>query len=476
MVDIPFPQSSQPGFQPGEGMGRLLNRYYEADGQIMQWKLVPGLLPFGDTGVANTRQMLDVNNTLFVARTNVAGTMQPDGSWTTLLNPLPGADFVTIAKNNRVPVDVVAVCQSGTYTLSTEGTNSVLPYPDATLPDANSVTMLDGYFLFTIADGHVYASGVNDIFVDDSDPTQNALSFAMCDQSGGLVRGTTWAEQFFAFGKKACTVFVNNSTSPFPLARTSIIPVGLKGAAAVTGFEPGWGLGQYFVSVDNTVRRLDGYVASIISNRDVERAIAAVTDPTQIEMSCYVAGGRPTVVVSGPTFTWEHNALSNNWNERESPNFPRWRCSRSVYFAGTWLYGDLQSTAINQISVTAYDELGNPFTARLESGPVKQYPNRIRVTNAAFDFTSGQGLITGTPDEVDPSVWISTSRDGGATWSTPVIREDLGRQGQFNKMIKVPRLGGIATQHGMRFRVDSSSPVYSTCRGGRCEIQILGPP
>jgi hypothetical protein len=475
-LDIPFPKSSSPGFQPGEGAGRLLNRYYDEDGQTQQWRLVPGLVPFGDPGIAGNRNMLDVNNTLFVAKNNTALTMSPTGASTVLPNALPGSDFCTIAKNNRTPVDVACVCQAGTYTLSTAGTNSVLPYPDGSLPAANSVTMLDGYFLFTIADGHVYASGVNDIWINDSDHTQNALAYAMCDQSGGLVRGCVWAEQFFAFGRKATTVFTNAGTSPFPLARTSIIPVGLKGAAAVTGFEPGWGMPMYFVAPDSTVRRLDGYVATTVSNRDVERDIAGVTDPTQIEMSCYVAGGRPVVVVQGPSFTWEHNATSNNWNERESPNFPRWRSSRSVYFSGKWLYADLQSTALNQVSATAYDELGTSFTARLESGPVKQYPNRIKVTDAYFDFTSGQGTIGGTPDAQNPSVWISTSRDGGGNWSTPVIRRDLGAQGQFNKMIRVSRIGGISTQHGIRFRVDSSSPVYSSCRGGRVDIEILGAP
>jgi hypothetical protein len=336
--------------------------------------------------------------------------------------------------------------------------------------------MLDGYFLFTIGDGHVYASGVNDIWIDDADHTQNALSNVMCDMSGGLIRGTVWAEQFFAFGVNAITVFVNNATYPFPLARTAIIPVGLKGPDAVTGFEPGWNLSQYFVSTDNTVRRLDGYVATIVSNRDIERAIAGVTDVTQIELFCYVVGGRPTVVVSGPTFTWEHNALTGNWNERQSPNQQRWRSKHSVWFAQQWICGDILSTQLNQLSATTFDELGTSFTARLESGPVKQFPNRIRVTRAFFDFTSGQGLISGTPDQMDPSVWVSTSRDGGATWSTPVMREDLGRQGQFNKLISVPRIGGIATQHGMRFRVDSSSPVYSSFRGGRCDVQVLGTP
>ena len=483
MVDIPFPQSSQGGFQPGEGAGRLLNRYFESDGQIVQWKLVPGLVAYGDTGLAGPRGQIDVNQTLYLARNNTAMTMLPGGAVTVIPNALPGTDTVYWARNNRIGdtstppsgypgPNVVACCGAGTFLVQPSG---VIPYPDTSLPAANSATMLDGYLLFTIADGHVYASGLNDIWVSDSDHTQNALSFAMADMSGGLLRGTVWAQQFFAFGKKAITVFTNGGTSPFPLARTSIIPVGLKAANCVTGWEPGWGLAQYFVANDNTVRRLDGYVATVVSNRDVERAIAAVADPTTLEMSCYVAGGRPTVVISGPGFTWEQNALSNNWNERQSPNQQRWRSSHSVFFAGQWLYGDILGTGINQLSPTVYNELGASFTARLESGPVKQYPNRIRCVAAYFDFTSGQGA-PGTSDSTDPSVFISTSLDGGANWSNPIIRRDLGREGQFNRMIRVNRIGGIATQHGIRFRVDSYSPVYSSFRGGRCDVQLLGSP
>lgn len=474
MVDIPFPRSSQPGSQPGEGLGRLLNRYCEVDGEAVQWKLVPGLVSFADTLLQGPRGMIDVNGTLYEARAATALTLSAGGSVTVLAGALPGTLPVTWAKNNKAPTpDVVCVTEIGAFSVSS---TQVKSYPDTTLPQPNSVAMLDGFFLFTTGDGRIFASGVNDIFVDDADPTQNALSFTTADQSGGLVRGTVWAEQFFAWGAKACTVYTNAGTSPFPLSRTTIIPVGLASLTAITGFEPGWGLQQFFVATDNTVRRLDGYTATAISNKDVERAIAGETDKTRIEMSCYVEGGRPTVVVQGSSFSWEFNAASGLWNERQSPALARWRCSRSVFFANKWLYGDTQTSQILQVSAAAFDEVGSAFTARLESGPVKQYPNRLRCLAAYFDFTSGQGTIGGTPDSMNPSVSISSSIDGGGSWSTPVLRRDLGAQGEFNKMIRVNRIGGIATQHGIRFRIDSSSPVYSTFRGGRADVQLLGAP
>ena len=179
---------------------------------------------------------------------------------------------------------------------------------------------------------------------------QNALSFTTADQSGGLVRGTVWAEQFFAWGVKACTVYTNAGTSPFPLSRTTIIPVGLASLTAITGFEPGWGLQQFFVATDNTVRRLDGYTATTISNKDVERAIASETDNPRIEASCYVEGGRPTIVVQGSSFSWEYNAATGFSKQRQSPALSRWRCSRSVFFQNKWLYGDTQTSQILRVS------------------------------------------------------------------------------------------------------------------------------
>jgi hypothetical protein len=52
----------------------------------------------------------------------------------------------------------------------------------------------------------------------------------------------------------------------------------------------------------------------------------------------------------------------------------------------------------------------------------------------------------------------------------------LGGLGEYQRMIRVNRIGGISTQHGIRFRLDVSSPIYETFRGGRADVDLLAPP
>ena len=185
MVDIPFPQTNQPGAVPGEGLGRLLNRYFEADQNVQQWRLVPGLVGFTDPGHQIPRGMHVVGSVLYDARAQTALSINANGAVTPLPGTLNGVLPGSWAHNNKSPnPDIVFVSQE-VGALTVDPTTGVSAYPDTSLPLANSVTMLDGYLLFTTPDGHIFASGVNDIWVEDSDHTQNALSYTIADQSGG---------------------------------------------------------------------------------------------------------------------------------------------------------------------------------------------------------------------------------------------------------------------------------------------------
>lgn len=460
LVDIPFPTGSMPGHRVGEGQGRLINVYCEVDGNVPTYRGVAGLTSFADTTINGPRGMFVYQNTrMFVAQRDACLVVSINGTATMVGSALPGSNPVTFAQNNRAPTpDLVCVTDVGAFLI---GSNTITPYPSPNLPAPLDVTQMDGYLLFAISDGRIYASGLNDTAIDP-------LSFTTCQANpDGLMRGVAKGTYYFAFGSDSCEVFSDAATTPFPLARTTVIPVGLYGQWALTGYEAGWNGALYFIASDGTVCAMDGLSPAVISTKDVERDIAAISDRSSIKASVHVVSGNPFVTFSCPSWTWVYNTRTKLWHERRSYQSPRWRGEHSAKFNGNWIVGDAQGPALFKVSEDAFTENGAPIVWDMESGGLKQFPSRIQVAAAYFDFTRGAAPERGASVAVNPQVSISWSHDGGGVWSNPLVRS-LGATGKFAERVTVRRLG-LTTDHGIRFRIQTSAPVYLTFRGGRAE-------
>lgn len=454
MVALPFPTSSAPGAIPGEGSGRLINAYAAKDGAEVRWYPTPGLTPIADGLYGIPRGGLLVGATLYLAREDrlIAYT---NGSDVHLAGRLEGARPVTMARNNRAPIpDVVIVTEVGAFV--TDGFR-VTDYPGQVIGRPNSVSFLDGYFLFTYADGTIRATGTS---ATPGNTTElNDQSFTRAESNpDGLLRGTVSGGQFFAWGQSSVEVYDDAGTSPFPLSRASVIPVGLYGPQCVAGAQDGWDLRQIFVAADGTVRQLNGYAPEKISPRAVERFIAATGAASLLRACVYTFGGNAIWSLSSPLGTWEYNATVGEWHERRSRGLSRWRGETSVKAFGKWIIGDTRSTAICALDETARLEVGDPVTSRIESGGLKDFPARLRIPDCRVDLTVGQGDVVGAdPTQTDPSCLISRSLDGGATWGNPLQRR-IGGQGVFSRQIRTGQLGRTTTQ-GLRVAVEVSDPV-----------------
>jgi hypothetical protein len=464
LVDAAFPQSAEPGQRPGEGTGDLINCYFEVGGKSVGYRPSPGFSEFIDTTESTPRGMFVVNGLLYAAYEDTVVTVTTSAVKTTLTGTLSGTTPVTWAQNNKSPTaDVVVVSENGAFSVSTAAVTS---FADSDLPQPNSCAVLDGFILFTTRSGQLWATDLNAV-------TVNALSFTQCQANpDGLWRVIVKGPVAYAMGDKSIEPYTNAGTSPFPLARQEVIPVGLLSAWAVAGHEDGWDRDIGFVASDQTVRMLSGNSAQIISNKDVERDIKAVVDKTQLRASVYVEAGNPFWVLTGPTFTWEFNVATGFWNRRESANSDRWRASCSVNFNGSWMVGDRTSGQIHTISENVFQEDGDAIAMTMVSGPLKQFPSRVRCNAFFADWTTGQGEISGSDDEVNPKVSVYWSMDGGATWSNPITPLSLGGEGEFSNQIRVNRLGN-STHHGIRFKMVTTSPVYRTCRGARADVTEL---
>lgn len=433
---FPFPKSSTPGARANEGEGRLVNCYALTEGGRDYIRRSPGLslhLAVGRTGV---RGMLDVNGTIYAVWSDGSVT----AGATTLSGSIPGTDGVTLARNNKVTggastPDIVAVRESGgAYVIA----GSVSAYPDGDLPaTVNSVDFLGGYFLFSIADGRIFASELNSTAVE-------ALSFATAEsRSDGLRRVVVQGSLAYAMGGSTIEPNMNAGTSPYPLQRAqTVIPIGLLTTMAVAGFEEGWNQPIFFVASDNTVRALSGYDADrVVSTADVQRFIAAST-VSSLELSVFVWQGKPYVALSSNIGTWVLDVTSGGWHERVSVGASRWRAMRSIYSAGKWVFGDTLSSNLLTLSATL-QENGAALGGMIQSGQLKAFPSRVAAKLFA-DFS-----------EAALTIYVSWSHDGGKTWSTELQRSITDAE---KSPLSVSNLG-LSTANGIivRFRWEGAA-------------------
>jgi hypothetical protein len=328
-----------------------------------------------------------------------------------------------------------------------------------------------GYLMFGYGNGDIQSSDLNDTNL-------NTLNKARTESNpDGVSRIISYNGQMYVFGEKTVEVWGDPvNTSGFPLTRIgfNIVP-GLKAPFAIAGYSPEFGNPFIWVGNDNTVRQLNGYSAEKVSTPDLDRLIAGVVTPdTNLRACCYVAGGVAFWELTSTDeteWTWVYNLSNKTWHERKANLLDRSQFKCSVPAFGEWLVGSSETTDLMAIDHTLHEEAGEPLTAVIESGPVKDFPNRQRITRADFDFTPGVGLATGTdPMQTDPSVLIEVSQDGGYSWPVSWVRK-LGRQAETSWRTYVLN-AGLAGDEGARWRLTVSDAVHVGLTGGSMETEV----
>ena len=203
MVAVEFGHTSNPDKSGFGSNQRLLNGYAEALGQSAKSPLpiygVPGTSRFdiGTTGLNGPcRGMLYVyGKGLYVIAGTAAALLDDQGNATPVSGTVAGASMVIMAANQQTNPQIGIVADNVYYVLDT-GTNTISEPTIASLPAPNSVTFLDGYLVFSIPDGRIFHTALNDAL------TVNALSYATASsRSDGLRRIVTHRGALIALGE-----------------------------------------------------------------------------------------------------------------------------------------------------------------------------------------------------------------------------------------------------------------------------------
>ena len=475
VVPIPWPLSSSPGGSSQEGAGRLINAYAEPLGKVIEaskklapppavWRKSPGLSLFGASAQTVFRGAFLVDSTIYAAWSGKVSKFTSAGAETLLSGALTGTELVFWAQNNKATRDVVAVAPgTGAFSVST---TTVISFADPDIGAPNSVCFMDGFFIFSYGDGTLQASGLNDVTIATTDKTKAQ------SKPGGLSRCITFNGQLVALGPAFGEVYANTANpTGFPFTRSYVLQRGLAGPYALAGHEDGFGSALIWVADDDSVVKHNGTpIPDKISPPDLDRLIAGISNKTTLEASVYISQGHPKWVIKSPTFCWEFDLGSKKWNERKSYLQTTWRAIGGCYAFGQWLVGDTQGGRILKIDPLALDEFGSPLVMQMDSGPVVGFPSLTKVGRADFNFVMGVGIATGVdPTATNPQVGISWSNDGGITYGNEFVRA-LGRQATDTRIMMTRT--GMTSNHGRRWRLKISDPVYGAFLGGNQDTRL----
>ena len=362
MTNIPFPMLTAPGQKTNVAGGRLINCYPEPNAATAglpnsYWR-VPGLDVWGTvpSGTYRGGVYVQQQGIFYGIFGNTVYSWGGAGAGTALSGSVSGTKFCWCAVNQAVTPDVVFVSPGVGAFWTPSGGTSVGAYPDAGVGAPDSVTFLDGFFVFTAGNGTSIVSDINTTSI-------NPLNFATAQSKpDALWRPMPLSNgQLLLCGSNTIEVWgtpINPTGYPFSYVAT--IYRGIPGPSAICGAEDGWGKGIFMVGDDNKVSSIaiGSYVPTPISIPDLDQIIEAEPDKTKIIVGCYVARGHGMVVVQGPTWCWEYDTTLTSWHERQSYLQTYWRGYQPIYVFGNWLCGDIQGPNLLRLDGRTYKEGG----------------------------------------------------------------------------------------------------------------------
>jgi len=458
MTSIPFPLLTAPGRHPQAAGGRLINCYPEklaqTAGAQYAYPRVPGLIDFAATDDENFRGGIYVNGFLYVVMGSHVYQIDQGGIVVEFSGTITGTAPCFLSRNNATIPDIVIVSPGISVSVLDVTGAAVNPYPDGDVGTPNAVDFLKSFFIFTYGDATTRASGVNSTSIDT---TMFATAESKPDP---LYRPIPLGNgQLLLCGSNSMEVWGGANVTGYPFSYVATINRGIIGPYAMNGATDGFGKGLFFVGDDMKVYTFNGYTPQAISTADIELRIQREANKATIRVGTYVANGHGFVVVQGPTWTWEYETDVGSWHERKSYLQEYWRGTMPVMaWNNQWYCGDLQSQSVLRINGDSHDEVGEPLRIELETGPLGQFPQAVRINTLELYCTKGTGLATGEePQETDPAIDISISRDGGQTWSNPRIVK-VGRQALTDKRVR-SSIWGQAEVQGVRWRLRESARV-----------------
>jgi len=474
---IDFGHASNEGLSGFESSYRLLNGYTEKLGEGSKTPTpvyaCPGTSRFDVNTPFTTgkcRGMLYVGGVgLVVVCGNSVAIFDANGNGSAVNGTVAGNDMVFMAENDANPPQIGIVCNQQYYVLQPaySGTSATLPPPNtvtlqnnANLPAPNSIAAVDGYLVFSIPNGQIFHTNLNDAL------TINALAFgSMAKAPYQARRVVNFRNKLVALGERSVEVFDDIGTIPFAFSLNSTSwDVGCLSAYAVAQVGDA-AASLLWVDMSGRVMQYTQYAPQVVSNPAVERAIAGLTtfQKSLLYATSTHHAGHDFFALTSIYWTWELDLSTGLWHERQSNNVPNWFAQGWENYSGLRIVGSNQDFTLHRIDPTQYTENnGNPYPFLMQSEAVTAFPRGLIFDEIRVDTIPGAGITNPqtTPvgvDEANPQLQLTWSDDGGQVWAPP-RQCALGLPGKRQTSVSFYQMGACR-RGGRVLRLSCASTV-----------------
>ena len=447
-IPIPLPTTTSPGRDGFIGGHRLVNcfarkRLTRGKPTTQIWAIA-GLAQFATlSGASTIRGMIEMDGVGYVVGGPLLYSVSQSGV-VALIGPVPGTGPVYMDRNRRQPNPELVIVSDGLRYLYSGG--AVAPLGDTDLPPPNGVVVIDGYAIFSIPDGRLFASQIDD--AGNIDPLAVAREDTSPDSNIGIARR---GRDVAVFGARSIGFWNDVGGDPFPLAPIgSIDGIGCLSAASIVTADQT----LYFVANDGTVRRLDGYTAPVVSTDDVAEAIAGTTDRANITAFSWTDRGNTFVEFSCADWTYVLNTATGYWHEQRSYGLTRWRAQHYMTLGGQHIVGDYASGTLYRLDPSVYTDAGNTLLTEVITS-VSLWPDGLTIDRIDVETIAGVGLNSSSDHLSDPQMMIAASADDGRTWK--IEREaPLGKIGEYETSTSAHQFGSFSRSATIKLAVSAA--------------------
>lgn len=447
---------------------RSINLYPEID--PMQGKNVavlhgtPGLELFTNVGASPIRGDIVAKSILYTVMGGKFYEILSNGATTEKGTILTSSGRVSLAQNGT---QIIIVDGDFGY-IYTIATGVLLQITDPDFPGADTVTFLDGYFVFNKPDtGSFMITSLYDGTAVDALDIKTAEG-----QPDNIVAVVADHRELWAFGEYTTEVFYNSGNADFPFDR-------IEGAFMEWGLEARWSVGRndntlFFLAKNQKgsgkVMMAMGYQPQTISTPAIEYQISKMAITSDAFGFCYTEEGHSFYELVFPSGgkTFVYDSTTRLWHERASRdsngNLTRHRVNSYSNLLGSHIVGDYENGKLYKMKMDTYDENGTTIE-RIRRAPHLHKDLKFLFFNKfQLDFEAGVGLTTGQGS--DPQIMLRWSDDGGHTWSHEHWKP-MGKKGEYNTRAIWRRLG---RSRDRIFEVKITDPVKVSLIGAHIEV------